>query len=417
MLLTSAPAARADGPAVNVQRFDPSPHAGDLLSVRTAEQVEGRWWSFGLFATHARRPLTIRDETPGQETQYDLVLDRTDLEVMGAVALWGRLSVGLALPIVAVDRGDSGFPGVPAASGGGIGDLKLAPKVLILPRRTRGFGLGFETVLTFPTATARYAGDGWSGTPRVIVDGRIGDTTIAFNTGMRFREGVRLGLFETSHEFLAALGARQGFWKDRVQLLAELGAATQVNDFFSRNGTSLEGQLGADICVADAVRIYVAAGKGFVSGLGDSQFRVTAGARMEPCGPSAHPIPVEVAAAPAPAEPAPPVPVPGPVPEPKPEPAAEAEPAPVAAAPVPVPEPKPEPAPAPAPEPQGPPPASPRAAALPPPRPAGGESDGRAGGGPAPKPAPRPLPPPPPTPVPPVGKGQCPAGREAGPLG
>ena len=285
VLLLSTPL-RADEPRINVERFNASPHMDDMMSIRTAQQPQRGGFSGGLFITWGKDPLRVVDER-GTKTEFHLVDHQVVADLFGSFLAWDQLSVALNLPIVIYSGGQDGFVNTAAADQAGLGDLRLGLKWLALGRKTTGFGLALDMDLTFPTATqGTWAGDaGVTFTPRIVADyGFSSLTTIALNVGYRARKRQSIGPYETSSELQAGLGLRQGFADDKVRILGEILFASGVADFFGRSGSSLEGQIGANVCIAGKARLYAAGGGGFLHGIGDTSVRLTVGTRLEKCG-------------------------------------------------------------------------------------------------------------------------------------
>ena len=288
--------AAAQQPEINVQRFEASPHEGDIMSIRTASQPGEDGFSGGFFINYARNPLRLYDKRFPQAQTFQLV----DTLVMGdffaAYSLWKSLSIGVNIPVAMLSEGSSGFPGTAPADGGGLGDVKLSVRYLIIPRAQEGFGLGFEALVGFPTATSgAWVGDAnLTVTPRLIADWKVSNLLLAANAGYRIRESQALAAYDVGGELLFGLGAEYRLLEERLGLMAELQAATNQEDFFGSNGTSVEGQVGANYCVAGISRLFLAGGGGLTSGLGDPSLRVTGGVRFESCGKPEVEAPVKV---------------------------------------------------------------------------------------------------------------------------
>jgi OOP family OmpA-OmpF porin len=274
---------------LNIERFEASPHSGDMLMLRTAEDPRMRsfkGWSGGLFLTYGKDPLRVIDNRFPGKTVFEVVDHQLVGDLFGAYAPWKWLSVGLNLPIALYAGGESGFQNAGAADGVGLGDVRLSAKFLVIPRRDEGFGLAIEPTVSIPTATANtYAGDaGVTFTPRIIADYKFDETTLVANLGYRLRGTQSIGPYEIGSDIQMGLGVRQGFLEDRLRVVGELLAGSSQEDFFGESGTNMEGQIGANYCVAGISRVYLAGGGGFLTGIGDPSLRLTAGARFESCG-------------------------------------------------------------------------------------------------------------------------------------
>lgn len=321
-------------PRLDVQHFEASPHAGDLPSIRTAASVR-RGFGGGVMISYAKEPLRILDRRDGLDETFRLVDSHAVADVFASFGAWQRLSVGVSLPVVLVAAGESGTLNAPPADSAGLGDVRIAVRVAIVPRERRGFGLGVDIDGSFPTATeGTYAGHlGLTLTPRVVLDYRVedSDTLLALNAGYRIQEAEEIAGQELGGGLLVGLGVRQGLLDDRLRLLLEVHLATRQQEWFGENTTTLEGQLGANVCVGDWARVYLAAGAGVLSGVGEPTLRITSGVRVERCVPepptAVEPLVLpqapepESPRAPAPEEPSPaPTPLAEPAPAPTPRP-------------------------------------------------------------------------------------------------
>ncbi len=278
--------AKAESPKVNVERFTPSPHAEDMMSVRTAQEPAENGLSGGAFITYGKDPLRFIDKRYSDTSTFEMVNHQAVADLFLSYLLWKQLSFGVTLPVVLFSGGDDGLVGAPPADATGFGDVVLGVKWLAMGRTADGFGLALDMDLTLPTASDdTFAGDkGVTVIPRLVADWRMDDTTLAVNLGYRVRQSQELGPYETGTEVQVGLGARQGIWNDRAQLLAELLYAAPPDDDGGDSGSSLEGQIGANLCVGGVARVFAAGGGGFLDGIGDTSLRLTAGVRVEGCG-------------------------------------------------------------------------------------------------------------------------------------
>lgn len=328
-ILVAPCASRAEPPRVDVQRFEASPHAGDLPSVRTASSTRYGFGG-GVLFSYAKAPLRILDRRTGLDETFRLVDTHAVADLFASFGAWRRLSVGVNVPVVMVAAGESGTVVAPAADSAGLGDIRLGVRVVILKRDGQGFGLGIDVDGSFPTATeGTYAGHlGLTLTPRLVVDYRVADTLLALNAGYRIQEAEELAGEELGGGLLLGFGVAHSLLDERLQLLLELHMGTRQQDWFGGNTTTLEGQVGANVCVGGWARVYLAAGAGFLSGVGEPTVRITSGVRIERCVAERPAPPARLTPPPEPPEPKmlprrpsnPPEPVAQRPPEPTPEP-------------------------------------------------------------------------------------------------
>ncbi len=292
--LTLAPVqdAEAGEPKVNVERFEASPHAGDMMAIRTAEQPADDGLSGGFFLTYGKDPLRLEDKRYPNQLTFQLVDHQVVGDLFAAYSLWKQLSIGVNVPVVGYAGGDNGFVGTPPADGFGLGDVRVAAKWLLLARSGAGFGIALEPGVALPTAgDGTYAGDGSiTFTPRLVLDLQVGETLAALNVGYKLRDTEAIGPYDTGSDVQVGLGLRQSFSNDRFRIIGELLSASSQEDFMGDNGSSLEGQIGANVCLADFARLYAAGGGGFTDGIGDTSLRLTTGLRFESCGIKPEPV-------------------------------------------------------------------------------------------------------------------------------
>ena len=295
MLAATGGPARGAEPKVNAQHFEASPHGGDMLMIRTAARARAGF-SGGFLLSYARDPFIIEDGREGVDDTFGLVEQHSVADLFAAFGVWDRLSVGLNLPVVMFAAGETGIVNAPAADAWGLGDVRLGLRFLLLPRDGDGLGLGIDADAGFPTAMeGTYAGSaGITATPRFVLDYAFAGTLLAMNAGYRLEDADEVAGFEKDGGLVLGLGVRQGLADERIQLLGELSFLTSHWEPFSQNGTVLEGQVGANTCVGDWARVYVAGGGGFVGGVGEAGMRLTSGVRFERCKPLApEPEPVK----------------------------------------------------------------------------------------------------------------------------
>jgi OmpA-OmpF porin, OOP family len=272
-------------PKVSVQTFEASPHAGDLLMVRTAREFAGGL-SWGAFVSAAGNPFTIRDDRYGTTQAYEVVRAHVVTDMFVSWSRWKRFSAGMNLPVVSAAGDAPGLSGAPSASAFGLGDVRLSARYLALPRNSQGFGAGVEAGIKLPSSTeGAYAGNrSVAFVPVLFADYRINETLVAANVAYQVQGADTIAGYDTGGGLRFALGARHGLLENGLGVLGELMFGSSQEDFFGVTGTTLEGQLGADLCLGGSFRVFVAGGSGFLGGIGDPEWRFTAGLRKERCG-------------------------------------------------------------------------------------------------------------------------------------
>ncbi len=284
--VTPAPAAAQDGPAgtvrpsIELHPVRTNADALGLLSVEGAEVLQLLKPSFGLHLNLAKDPLLLHidDEPLYPQDRYDFSLVRTmvTMDLQGAVG-FGVADVAVALPIHFARLGEGAFDWE-ELTGGGIGDLRLAPKVTVFNPGRRKYGLAVALPITMPLA---YASSGVGDPsvrvePTVIGELRLGPLQTMLNIGPRLRS-QEMAMNEidlaVQHEFLFRFGVGLSP-VEALQFVGEIQAAAGGEG----TGTDpAEFLAGARIFPGHGLRIEIAGGRGLNNGYGAPDFRLIAG--------------------------------------------------------------------------------------------------------------------------------------------
>ncbi len=250
VLLTLAPLAAHAVPSFDQQRFKPSPHALDLLSIRTSNIPVGYQPAGALLLNYSRASYGIAyiQETPRKVIESQVAVESNlTFDIAIAMAMWDHVSIGVVLPVVAQNSGESG-PLVDTAGmeSFGVGDLRIAPKGVILSNKNYPVGVAVELDLQLPTAmdNGLFGERGVVATPRIIVDANIQDKVlIAFNLGYRWRTagvtqlrtttqfGAR-NFLELGNDLAFGLGAQGWVWQKNLAVFGEFDFSTRDETFF-----------------------------------------------------------------------------------------------------------------------------------------------------------------------------------------
>ncbi|MEZ4269759.1 MAG: thrombospondin type 3 repeat-containing protein, partial [Myxococcota bacterium] len=287
----------ADAPAraasINVQAFQPSATAGDLLSVLTTRTDQAMGLSVGMALHFTQGALGFVGQNPNtDQTLVEKTVDsRIMAEILAGFTPIERLQVGLAIPLVlAGTTSTEHFTSAGDTSGFAMGEIRLSVKGIAL--REKVFGLGFEGTLALPTATEEsLAGNGFGGGIRIIPDFQFGRVLISLNIGAYFRAGKATitatdgidttTLLSVGNELTAGLGGEVRII-DPLSLVGEIYMRTALDDLFGSDGNNqLEGMAGVRWKPIEQVAITAGAGGGtpIFEGYGTSRLRVFADAR------------------------------------------------------------------------------------------------------------------------------------------
>jgi outer membrane protein OmpA-like peptidoglycan-associated protein len=198
----------------DIESFQPATHVeGSVLAVYGARTLTPRSFTLSVLASYGRKPLALENADSG-ETLAELIGSIGSLQLMGAVGLWKRFDLGVALPIHRVSRGSEFDPAPPPAvqvmlmesTEVALGDLQLVPRVQLFGGE-RGYALALLVPLWLPTGNDDYyAGEPFRIEPRVSADYRSarGDL-IALNVGYLFRS--RADILGTRVDDMLRVGA------------------------------------------------------------------------------------------------------------------------------------------------------------------------------------------------------------------
>ncbi len=276
----------------STERFQLSTDADGILDVESAVVRKHLALDLGLWLGYANDPLTLNRPGADHERQASLVSNQVGGELVGALGLFGRVQVGIAVPLVLLqnDDGASGDPTMPQApaSSFAVGDIRLIPKVQLLWQRDQGIDLAFVLGLTFPTSSGEgFAGDtNVTATPALALSRNFGQGMRgALNLGYRIREEEMAIDLEINDELFAGIGlgydlAVKG--GPPLEIDAGFSFATAANDAFgafNRNYAEVKG--GASYDLQGPLRIFAAMGAGLAEGYGTPDWRMLAGLRVD----------------------------------------------------------------------------------------------------------------------------------------
>lgn len=161
--LCLAPSARAQAPSIDARTFQPSTDPAASLSLEPVAVAAKGTFSLGAFTHYSHRPVTVRRSDTGD------VVSRPVEHLLGGDFVsglgLGTSSLGIAVPYVAVQTGDTGLDRRISESGraplAAIGDVAVEAKAPFVSYDTAGFALGMKTRFTLPTGDrASFAGAG-----------------------------------------------------------------------------------------------------------------------------------------------------------------------------------------------------------------------------------------------------------------
>ena len=233
------------------------------------------------------QPLVLRDESG--DTAASLVAGRLGLDVDLAVGVLSWLELGLSLPTVLYQHGETDLPSgqLRSLSVAGTGDLRLRAKGVIFSSADDGFGLGFVLEGVFPTALGEsFLGDGGVGLEALIVgDVRFFGWHLALVLGYRMRPERHFGDLDVDDQLLWRLALRVPLPRGYGALFGMSGAHGLLGPdgpFGAQDENPVIAQLGLDIPVPQGLQVTVGGGFGVTSGFGAPRFDLFASIRAHP---------------------------------------------------------------------------------------------------------------------------------------
>jgi len=255
-----------------------------------------------LWLGYAFNPLVLY--APNDEDRLEraahVIQHRFGGNLVGALSLFEWVELGVDLPVVFAQMGDShtiGAPGLTTEGGlaiVGLGDLRLMPKVRLLRGHEHYVDLALILGFTLPTGFPfqQYMGEGF---PTLLpelavskqfgqIDKRLQGLRLAANVGYRARAHTEFFGATLGHELTYRAGVAYDIeprWQVPLELSASLDGAFGVWPWIASTAQSpLEGKLGAAYHVWGPLTLFAGAGAGLIAGAGVPDLRVFGGVRF-----------------------------------------------------------------------------------------------------------------------------------------
>ena len=260
----------------DLQTFLPTPSTGSTFSIERPAVLRHLAVEMGL-AMSASFSVLGRQTASDSADLSDLAPVLAQGELLGAIGLFERLEVGVALPVAYIQRPEAGadLTAEELATSGklGLSDLRISAKVPLL---WGDFALAVRGLFSLPTGNSdEFLSTGyWGLMPGVLASGRVGPVTIAGDLGYRFRRLARLGNLVQDDEIQAGLGARWDLLES-FAVVGETQARFGVGDSDIQT-IEIPWEINAGVRwrPAPAITADIGIGRGLTSGYGAPGFRV-----------------------------------------------------------------------------------------------------------------------------------------------
>src|SRR6478609_4752495 len=262
-----------------IDRFDPAERGSDWFAADSLDLRGHGRLMLGVTGDYSEKPLVLYSRD-GDELK-SIIEHQLYIHAGGSLVLWDRLRLGVNLPILAYQAGESAVvqgARFEAKEGAAVGDLRLAADVRLFGAYRSPISLAAGVAFFAPTGNQdAFAGDGKVRVlPRVLLAGDIGNLVYAAKLGVLYRandSGFNGSAQGTELVGTAAIGFRTTDGK--LVLGPELFGSSVVSDggFFSKRATPFELLFGFHYKVTDDVRLGAGIGPGLTRGFGSPQFR------------------------------------------------------------------------------------------------------------------------------------------------
>ena len=286
--LLSAPALAED--RFDLEGFRPAPNLGDhYLSNFSARPTPHGQWTLELFGSFADDPLVAVAESSGDRLG-SIVSAQMVGRLLGSVSLFDRLEIGLDVPVILYQDGDTPIPGFADSElpehDLGIGDIRLVPRFTLYSGETRtdpsGFSIALLAQVFLPTGNAaNFQGDGGVRVePRLALDYALkSGVRINANAGYMLRpEHADFRNLQVSDTLTWGAALDLPLGTKKVHLVPEVyGGAAIEGDAIDAEETPIEAVAALKIMPSEAFIITLGGGTGINNGFGTPDYRAFMG--------------------------------------------------------------------------------------------------------------------------------------------
>ncbi|HYQ15862.1 MAG TPA: hypothetical protein VEQ58_08895, partial [Polyangiaceae bacterium] len=173
-----------------IDRFDPAERGSDWFAADSLDLRGHGRLMLGVTGDFSEKPLVLYSRD-GDELK-SIIEHQLYVHAGGSLVLWDRLRLGVNLPILAYQAGESAVvqgARFEAKEGAAVGDLRLAADVRLFGAYRSPVSLAAGVAFYAPTGNQdAFAGDGKVRLlPRVLLAGDIGNLVYAAKLGVLYR--------------------------------------------------------------------------------------------------------------------------------------------------------------------------------------------------------------------------------------
>ena len=274
--------------SIDTERFRPTLDPLGFLSIQGTTPPAHKEWRIGLWTHYSFRPL--RAPRPGKEWE-PVIEHRLAMDAQFQIGLFGRLALGLDVPLVLYQKGDADElgDGLGSLSGAAAGDPRITARVRIFGDATKqhlerndgpGVALLFATPIPIGTKDKFTSERQFTFDAHLLADFHLLGAGGGVMLGWRFRADERfIDNVKVYQELLYGIAFKFPLppspkWVAIAELVGSSG-------FHGYRTNTLEGELGMARHIGD-VTATLALGIGFVRGIGEPATRLMFGLSWAP---------------------------------------------------------------------------------------------------------------------------------------
>jgi outer membrane protein OmpA-like peptidoglycan-associated protein len=303
MLCATVAHAQGRDQTFNPQLFHPAPGPDEFVNVESAVPLGHKAWGVGLYFNYSRNELQLKGFNSATMmptgAQANLIANNFSTDLWGAIGLWNRFQIALAIPMTLYQNGEDyddtstvpRGPHVSAPSGFAFGDPRIHLKLRIWGK-SLGPQISISHWLSIPLGDdSNFGGEkhftGFAGEPRVLLGWEAARWRLGVYVGLNWRANVS-NFFSTVIGQQLTYGAAFAFdavprW---LTLVAEAYGHTNSFDSVTNllgsvindvNDSPFEIALAGKIGLAANMKLTAGVSYGAVAGIGSPQPRVYLG--------------------------------------------------------------------------------------------------------------------------------------------